>query len=145
MATGDAVVTIALEAAVGDAAEALAVSRAGDLMVVDAAERLLGVLAEGDVLRNALPSFDEILDAGGTLDDAYAIFVRKARVLASKPIAPLVIREPIVLRPGDHIAQAATILVERQIRQIPVVDGDRLVGTLSRVNVSRWLAGWARP
>jgi CBS domain-containing protein len=137
MDTGEAVARIARDATLYDAAQTVAVTQVGDLMVIGEGDSFVGVLSEGDILRNALPRFDEIIDAGGTLHDAYQLFVKKAQTLAETPILPLVISEPIVLRPGDHVAQAATILVERQIRRLPVVQEGRLLGTLSRANICR--------
>ena len=135
MDTGGNVVRIHNDATLYDAAQIVAASRVGDLMVVDDGGQFLGVLSEGDILRNALPDFDEIVQAGGTLHDAFQLFVRKAQQLSAKPIAPLVIRDPIVMAPDDHVAEAATILLERQIRRLPVVEGGRLAGTVSRANI----------
>ena len=143
MDTGDAVVRIASDATLLDAARMVAVTRTSYLMVVEDDDRFVGVLAEGDILRNALPDFEEITRAGGTLHDAYQLFVKKARALSALPIGPLVIRDPIVLEPTDHVAQAATILIERQIRRLPVVDDGRLVGTVSRANICRTVVGRA--
>jgi CBS domain-containing protein len=111
------------------AAEIVALSGVSDL------------LSEGDILRTALPDIDEILDEGGTLDDAFQIFMDQGKHLAELPIAPLVIREPIVLDPENHVAQAATILVDRNIRLLPVVKDSRLVGTVSRADVCRAVVG----
>ena len=123
------------------AAEIVALSGVSDLMVVDDDDKFVGVLSEGDILRTALPDIDEILDEGGTLDDAFEIFMDQGKHLAELPIAPLVIREPIVLDPENHVAQAATILVDRQIRLLPVVKDSRLVGTVSRAAVCRAVVG----
>jgi len=113
----------------------------GDLMVVDDEDKFVGVLSEGDILRNALPDFDEILEAGGTLYEAYQLFIRNGRQLSNKPIMPLVIRNPIVMHPDDHVAKAATVLIERQIRRLPVVQDRRLVGTVSRANICQAVVG----
>jgi CBS domain-containing protein/ActR/RegA family two-component response regulator len=113
----------------------------GDLMVVDDEGKFVGVLSEGDILRNALPDFDEILEAGGTLYEAYQLFMRNGRQLSNKPIMPLVIRNPIVMHPDDHVAKAATVLIERQIRRLPVVQDRRLVGTVSRANICQAVVG----
>ncbi|MFC1878300.1 CBS domain-containing protein [Chloroflexota bacterium] len=123
------------------AAEIVALSGVSDLMVVDDDDQFIGVLSEGDILRTALPDIDEILDEGGTLDDAFQIFLERGKQLATLPIAPLIIREPIVLDPENHIAQAATILVEKQIRLLPVVKEGKLVGTISRADVCRAVVG----
>jgi CBS domain-containing protein len=123
------------------AAEVVALSGVSDLMVVDDDDKFIGVLSEGDILRTALPDINEILDEGGTLDDAFRIFLEKGKQLAELPIAPLIIREPIVLDPENHIAQAATILVEKQIRLLPVVKEGILVGTVSRADICRAVVG----
>ena len=123
------------------AAEVVALSGVSDLMVIDDDGNLVGVLSEGDILRSALPDTDEILDEGGSLDDAFQIFLEKGKHLANMPIAPLIIRDPIVLSPENHLAQAATILVDKQIRLLPVVEDGKLVGTVSRADVCRAVVG----
>lgn len=123
------------------AAEIVALSGVSDLMVVDDEDTFIGVLSEGDILRTALPDIDEILDEGGTLEDAFQIFLDKGKQLSELPIAPLIIREPIVLDPENHVAQAATILVDKHIRLLPVVQDSKLVGTISRADVCRAVVG----
>lgn len=70
-------VSIQIDADLRRAAEIVALSEASDLMVVDRENRLIGVLSEGDLIRAIMPDFDEVLNAGGTLDDAFKFFVRK--------------------------------------------------------------------
>lgn len=124
------------------AAEIVALSGVSDLMVVDDSDNFRGVLSEGDILRTALPDIDEILEEGGSLNDAFEIFVRKGHELSALPIAPLVIEEPIKVAPDDHVAKAATVLLDKQIRLLPVVDSDgKLVGTVSRADVCRAVVG----
>jgi len=123
------------------AAELVSHSRASDLMVVDASDRFVGVLSEGDILRRALPDLGKILDEGGSLIDAFDIFVDNGRVLSELSIRSLVISDPMTIGPNDHIARAASALVDRQIRLLPVTEGERLVGTVSRADVCRALVG----
>jgi CBS domain-containing protein len=106
-------------------------------MVVDQDGVFMGVLSEGDVIRAALPNYDEVLAAGGSLADAFEFFVTKGRQLAERPIAPLVITDPITMKPSDEAAAAATVMVDRQIRRLPVVDSGKLVGTVSRSDICR--------
>lgn len=123
------------------AAEIVALSGVGDLMVIDGEGTFVGVLSEGDILRAALPNLDEILAEGGTLWDAYQLFLRKGQALSGRPIIPLVIQQPLVLHPDDHVAKAATILINRQIRRLPVVENGRLLGTVSRANICQAVVG----
>jgi CBS domain-containing protein len=135
------VARIRADANLHQAAEIVAMSGVSDLMVVDGAGRFIGVLSEGDILRAALPDFDEIVEAGGTLAEAYQVFLRKGRALSEKPIAPLIIREPITLAPDDHVAKAAAVLIGKQIRRLPVVRDGRLLGTVSRANICEAVVG----
>jgi predicted transcriptional regulator len=123
------------------AAEIVALGRVSDLMVIDDDDNFRGVLSEGDILRTAMPEIDEILEEGGSLDDAFDIFLSKGRQLSDLQITPLVIEEPIVVDPDDHVAKAATVLLNRQIRLLPVVKDGKLVGTVSRADVIRAIVG----
>ena len=124
------------------AAEIVALSQVSDLMVVDGQGSFVGVLSEDEILRSALPDFDEAIQAGGTLNDAFEIFLRKGKMLSGRPIMSLVDREPVVLDPEDHVAKAAVVLVERSFRRLPVVNGEgKLVGTISRADICRAVIG----
>lgn len=123
------------------AAEIVALSGVSDLMVVNSSGGFVGVLSEGDILRTALPDIEDILEEGGTLDDAYQLFLRRGAELSNRTIAPLIIREPITLLPEDHVAKATAILVSKQIRLLPVVKDGRLLGTVSRANICEAVVG----
>ncbi len=134
-------VRIRANSSIRQAAETVALSHVSDLMVVGEDDAFKGVLSEGDVLRAAMPDIDEILEEGGSLADAFGIFLAKGRELSDLPIEPLVIEDPIVVAPDDHIARAAVVLVDRQIRLLPVVQDGKLVGTISRADVCRAIVG----
>ena len=135
------VARIRAEASLFEAAETVSLSGASDLMVVDSTGAFTGVLSEGDILRAALPDIDEILAAGGSLEGAFDRFVQKGRDLAVLPIMPLVIRDPLTVDPDDHVARAAVVFVERNIRLLPVVEDGRLLGVISRADVCNAVVG----
>lgn len=119
------------------AAEIISLAEVTDIMVVDENQEFVGVLSEGDILRAMLPNVDEILAAGGSLSDAFAFFAKKGKELRNRSIEPYIIRNPIVMKPTDEAAMAATAMVELQIRRLPVVSNGQLVGTISRSDVCR--------
>jgi CBS domain-containing protein len=123
------------------AAEVVALSRASDLMVVGEDDKFIGVLSEGDILRAALPDIDEITAEGGSLDTAFDIFLNKGKDLSKLPILPFVITEPIVLDPQDHVAKAATVMIDLNIRLLPVIKDGKLVGSISRADVCQSVVG----
>jgi CBS domain-containing protein len=130
-------VYIHVDATMHRAAEIISIAEVSDLMVVDTNKSFVGVLSEGDVIRAVLPDYDEILTAGGSLADAFGSVVRKGRELAERPILPLIITDPITLKPDDDAALAATVMIEKFIRRLPVVEDGRLVGTVSRADLCR--------
>jgi CBS domain-containing protein len=119
------------------AAEIVSLAQISDIMVLDKDKRFVGVLSEGDLIRALLPNFDDVLAAGGSLDDAFRFFVLKGRSLAEHPITALIIRNPITVQPMDEVTQVATIMIQKQIRRLPVVEGNKLVGTVSRADICR--------
>jgi len=123
------------------AAELVAMSRATDLMVFDDQNNFVGVLSEGDILQAALPDINQILDEGGSVDTAFDIFLSKGKNLANLPITPLIVQEPIVVAENDNVAKVAVLLIDKQIRLLPVVKDGQLVGTVSRADICRAVVG----
>jgi acetoin utilization protein AcuB len=99
--------------------------RINQLPVVDDG-RLVGIVAERD-LRAASPNVDELADV---LPECEGI-PRPDNI----PIGTLMTRNVIVLRPGDSVEDAARLMRARRIAAIPIVDGDRVVGVLTRGDV----------
>jgi CBS domain-containing protein len=126
---------IRLGATIRRAAEMISVSEVGHLMVLDHDGRFAGSLSEEDVVRAMLPGFGDVTAAGGTLADAFGIFLE--RVLADRVIDPLVVREAATVRPADELARAAIVMIDGGIRRLPVLDDGALVGTLSRADLCR--------
>jgi CBS-domain-containing membrane protein len=133
--------TIAEDSDVRRAVEIVASGVANDLMVLDADGRFVGLLAEGDILRSALPNRDVVLAAGGSVEDGYRAFLRRGRELSAESIKPLVIRRPVLVSPDDHIAKIATIFVDLHMRTLAVLEDGRLVGSVSRADLCRGLVG----
>jgi len=123
------------------AAEIVALSGASDLMVVDDQGNLVGVISSGDILRASLPKTEDILAEGGSLEQAFALFLKMGRELSRRPIAPLTITQPIVLDPDDHVAKVAVTLVENNIHSLPVVRERRLIGLVTRATLLETVVG----
>lgn len=135
------VARVRADASILEAAHAVALAGSNNLMVVEPSGAFAGVLTEGDILRAAMPDIHEIVEGGGTLESAFARFLEKGHELADLPIAPLVVRDPVVMDPDDHVAQAAVVLVERGITMLPVVREGRLLGSISRADICDAVVG----
>lgn len=119
-----------------EAAELLVLTQASDLIVVDPQGNFVGVVSEGDLIRSLIPDYNEVSHAGGSLEDAFRIFIENGDDLARQPINRLIIRNPITVAPDDELLQVATVMVEKMIRRLPVVQDGRFLGTVSRADIA---------
>jgi CBS domain-containing protein len=100
------------------------------LPVIDDDGRLVGVVSEADVLRGAL------------LPDRRA---REIPVVTDGQTSPVTVRDvmttaPLSVSADADLAAAAATMVDTQVKSLPVVDGDRVVGVVSRRDVISVLA-----
>lgn len=124
------VVTVAPWASLKKATELLVTHSVTALPVVDDHGRLIGVLSEADVLRDSV------------LPDPTA---REIRTPVSGRTVPLLVQDvmttlPVSVTADGDLAEAAQLLVDTQVKSLPVVDHDRLVGIVSRSDVVAMLA-----
>jgi len=128
-------IRIGLQDTLGTAAELFVLTQASDLAVIDGDDRFLGVLSEGDVLRALMPDFAGLDEAEVTLEHAYEIFRTSGADRVGDPINRITIRESITVAPDEELLRPAAVMVDQQIRRLPVVDDGRLVGTISRADI----------
>lgn len=116
-------------------AELLVLTHSSDIAVVDEDNRFIGVLSEGDVLRELMPDFTGLEEARATIEDAYRIFAASGAKRTEDPVSRLTIRESITVRPDDELLEPAAVMVTKNIRRLPVVEDGRFVGTISRADI----------
>lgn len=117
------------------AAELLVLTQASDLVIVAEDGTFQGIVSEGDIIRTVIPDFDEVLAAGGSMQEAFELFLRAGKSLARVPIKRLIIAEPITVHPDDPLLKAAAVMTTKMIRRLPVVDDGRFIGTVSRADI----------
>lgn len=91
--------------------------------------KLVGFIAEKDVLDRLFPSLEEFMDgtAAMKLDDMQGQYKELLRLKT----ADLMTRNVITVAPDLHALRAAAVMVRNRFRRIPVAQGDTLVGMLS--------------
>jgi len=124
-----------------EAARLVSETQVSDLMVVDDAGRFEGVLSEGDLIRAALPDYDDLMRDGTSVGGAWKVFLEKGRELADSPISRIAITGPVTFRSTDELLKAASAMINKQIRVLPVVDDGKLVGTISRGDLCNAVLG----
>lgn len=91
--------------------------------------KLVGFVAEKDVLDRLFPSIEEYMEgiAAMKLDDMQGQYKDLVKLKA----ADLMARNVITVSPDMHALRAAALMVRHRFRRIPVAEGDKLVGMLS--------------
>lgn len=105
--------------------------------VIDADGRLVGLLDDTDLLlseaRVHAPSMIEILGAYIPLPSSWHRFEEEVRHALATTVRDLMQPDPPTLAPDDTAEDAATLMLERDVSRLPVVDGDgQVLGLVSR-------------
>jgi CBS domain-containing protein len=130
------VVSVSPETTLRGVADLMVEHRVSGLPVVDHDCRVLGVVTEGDIIR------EETAGGGtqGMVARAQALgdtsFVAIARTAGEAMTAPAV-----TVGADERLARAIHLIAEREVNRLPVVDlGGRLVGLIARADVVRAFA-----
>ena len=127
------VVTVVEDASVRDAARVLVDHDVAAAPVVDGAGRLVGVVGEIDLIRrDVLPD-----------QRAHALRVRVSAGPAGGPpprtVRDVMTHDVVTVPPTADVADVVAVMVDHHLRSLPVVDGERLAGVVSRRDVVRVL------
>jgi CBS domain-containing protein len=134
------VVSVPPDMPIKEVAQLLVERRISGLPVVDADGSVIGVVTEGDLLakEHDLGSLQRrpLARIFGESRDARSLRAKAgARTAGQAMTAP-----PITIGADASIHDAASVMIDRKVNRLPVVDGGRLVGIVARADVVRTLA-----
>lgn len=132
------------EAGLREAAKQMTAAHISGLPVVDGDGRLAGILTEGDILRVfrqvSIPFYIDILGGEFSIPGPHVIERQLEEVTAYR-VDQLMTRQVVTASPDEDVADAARRMHARDVKLLPVVDGDgRLVGVISRGDIVRTFA-----
>lgn len=111
------------------------------LPVIGNGGQLVGILTEGDLLRRGetgterhRPRWLEILMGPGRLAEDY---VRTH----GRRVDEIMTRDLVSVTPDTPLDEVVALMERRRIKRVPVLDGDRPIGIVSRADLLRALAG----
>ena len=108
--------TISPEATVFEAIECMAEKNIGALPVVESG-RLVGILSERDYMSKV------------------AIKGRSSKETAVRDI---MVRDVVTVHPGQTVSECMSLVTERRVRHLPVVEDGALLGMVSIGDLVRW-------
>jgi CBS domain-containing protein len=129
------------DATVAEAIRTMLDNRISGLPVIDEAGRLVGILTEGDLLRRGEMGTErqrsrwlEILMGPGRLAGEY---VRTH----GRKIGEVMTRDVVSVTLDTPLKEVVELMERHRIKRVPVLDGEVLVGILSRADLLRALLG----
>jgi CBS-domain-containing membrane protein len=138
------VITVTPDDTILAAAKLMLDRHVSGLPVVDTAGRLVGIVSEGDFIRRSEIGTQKkrgrwlkfLLGAG----EAATEYVHQH----GKKISEVMTRDPITITEDTPLDEIVTSMETNGVKRLPVMNGTKLVGIVSRANLLQAVAGLAR-
>lgn len=136
-------ITVGPEMTVTDAAQLMTEKHVGALPVVEGG-RMVGLVTESDlIMQDAKVHFPTYLSLlGGYIlwPGSTERFESSLRKAVGATVADVMTPEPVTVTPDALLGDVATLLVEREVSRVPVVEGETIVGIISKHDIVRSIA-----
>jgi len=114
--------------------------RFGSLPIVDDAGNLTGIVTASDLVEQDRPLhmptvislFDWIIPLEGE-----SSLQRELNKITAQTAAELASADVVTVTPSDSVSSAAEIMSSKKLHALPVVEGKKLVGMVSRIDIIR--------
>jgi CBS domain-containing protein len=140
----ESVITVTPETRIVDAANIMLEKHLSGLPVVDTAGKLVGIVSEGDLIcrpeigtqkkRGRWLGF--LVGAGKSAAD----FVREQ----GRKVGEVMTKSPLTVTEDASLAEIVELMEKNNIKRLPVMRGDALVGIVTRANLLQAVASLAR-
>jgi CBS domain-containing protein len=114
---GREVISVGAEDTLGAAAQVLDLRRIGAVVALDAAESIIGVLSERDIVRQVARLGHEALEM---------------------KVGEAMTRDVVTVPSTMRIDHAMQLMTDRRIRHLPVLRNERLIGFVSIGDLVKW-------
>jgi CBS domain-containing protein len=138
------VVTVTKETTVMELAKIFAEKHISSLPVVDNIDALIGIVTETDLVEQDkslhIPTVISIFDWVIYLESDKK-FEKELKKMTGKKVGDIYSSDVVTVSPESSVSDVADLLSSRKITAIPVVEGKKLVGIISRIDLIRSMAG----
>ena len=126
--------TVTSDKKLGEVVSLMCIYRFSGIPVVDDG-KLVGTVSESDVLGKMFPKLEDLMDNMSTVD--YDEQINQYSNVVSVQVKDVMTPIVVSIKPDMHILQAASMMVGRKFRRIPVANGDELIGMVSMGDVHK--------
>jgi CBS domain-containing protein len=128
------VLTVRSDESVAKVAALICLNNISGVPVVNEENRLVGIVSEKDILRAMYPSYTEFHDDPVRSRDFEDMETRYPNVVHLK-VEEVMTSKVITASPHDPVLKAASAMILRKVRRLPVVEEGELVGIISQGDI----------
>ncbi|HJV64979.1 MAG TPA: CBS domain-containing protein [Geomonas sp.] len=138
------VITVRRETSVREIAKLFAERHISSVPVVDDAGNLIGIVSETDLVEQDknlhIPTVVSIFDWVIYLESGKR-FEKELQKMTGQTVGDIYAPEVFSVGPETPISEIADIMSTRRVHAVPVVDGNRVVGVVARIDLIRTMIG----
>jgi CBS domain-containing protein len=136
------VVSLSPRTDIGSAANLLLEKRINGVPVVDEQDKMVGILCQSDLIvqqkKFPVPSLFTLLDGFIPLTSMKR-FEADIQKMSAATVADAMTPNPVTVTPQTTIEEAASIMVDKNVHTLPVVDRGKLVGVVGKEDILKTL------
>ncbi len=137
------VITVNEDATVRELASLFLTHNISGAPVVDTESRVIGVVTESDLIfqnkKVHLPTAVAILDAFLFLERPEKM-EKEVKKIAGSKVGDICSPNLVSVGPETELEELATLMAEKKIHTLPVMEGDKLVGVIGKSDIIRTIA-----
>lgn len=134
------VITVKKDTTVSELADILTKNRISGAPVLDDSGKVIGVVTESDLVEQSkflhLPTVFTILDSVIFLESEKH-FGKELKKMTGAKVEDIYTKSLTTVGPDTPVREIATIMAEKKVYTIPVIDGERLVGIVGKADIVR--------
>ena len=134
------VITVKKETHLSELAEILTKNHINGVPVIDDEGLLIGIICESDLIRRDkklhIPTVVALFDAVFYLESSKKM-EKEIQLISATTVEELFTRKVVTVDEKTPIDEIATLMTQKKIYTIPVMDGKRLVGVVGKGDVIR--------
>lgn len=128
------VITIQEDASIREAVSILSNSRISGLPVIDKTGKLKGIITEHDIIKNVMPTYEMLYTQDESMLNNDLIGNRVIQI-KDKPITTIMIENVVTVDEEDSILKAASLIITKKVKRLPVMRNDKIIGIISRIDI----------
>jgi CBS domain-containing protein len=132
--------TVTEQTTIRELAELFALHRISSAPVVDGDNNLIGIVTESDLIEQDknlhIPTVISLFDWVIYLESDKK-FEKELKKMTGQTVGDIYLEEVVTVTPATPVSEVADLMSSRRIHSLPVVEGNRIVGIVSRIDLVR--------